>query len=172
MATGVPHRRQRQAKLEPCFKFFCIPCFESLHWPCGAAKRRLICQTLWNKAVAWTPRRGKMAALSQRKNDIPHLCVPLLQGKLCVVVSSSFCPSMCKIGALDSSNNRNRCLEILDSAGTSSNCVPKDLLVHGDFPFFNVMFSRLSRIILDTITSCNCFQTQAELWGAKNWIFF
>ena len=77
-------------------------------------------------------------------------------GKVCnkqckpkAVVSSSYHPSLCEIGAPDPSNNRNRYLEILDAAGASSNYTPKGLFIH-----------RLSKIIVDIITSDN-FETLA-----------
>ena len=69
------------------------------------------------------------------------------------------------------SNNRNRCLEILDAAKASSNYAPKGRFVNGDLSFLYIMFSWLSRIIVDIVTSSS-FQTRAKVWTAnKNSIF-
>ena len=56
-----------------------------------------------------------------------------------------------KIGALDPSNNRNKCLEILDAAGASSHLAWQGLIIHVDFSCLNLMFSWLLRIIVDII---------------------
>ena len=91
-------------------------------------------------------------ALPKRQKDISHIqvCVPLLQCKPNAVVSSPITHLCAKIGALDpgplrlASNNRNSCLEILDA---ESYYDPKGPFIHRDYPFLNIMFYRLSRII-------------------------
>ena len=55
----------------------------------------------------------KNGCLAENANDISCICVPLLQCKPNVVVSSSYSPLFEKIGAPDPSNIRNRCLENL-----------------------------------------------------------
>ena len=77
-----------------------------------------------------------MVALLKRQNDI---CCSASS----VVVSSFYSPSLgefsaAKIGALDLSNNRNRCLGILGAAGASSNNASKGLFIHEVFSFLNL----------------------------------
>ena len=67
-------------------------------------------------------------------------------------------PATGKTGALDPSNNRNRCLEIWGAAGASNNYALKGLLAHWNFSIFNLMLSRPSRIIVE-ITSGSVFRT-------------
>ena len=56
---------------------------------------------------------------------------------------------------MDLSNNRNRCLEILDARllGCPSHLAQQALFVPVDFSSLNLMFSELFRIILDVIAS-------------------
>ena len=85
-----------------------------------------------------------MAALPKRQNDISSIFVPLLQCEPNVQ-----CTHLCaKFGALYPSNNRKRSGEFLDAAGASSNYAQKGFFDNEDVSFLNLMFSRLSRIIV------------------------
>ena len=84
------------------------------------------------------PKKQKNGCLDYKANDVAHNCVLLLKSKPSVVVSSS--PSLCKIEVLDSLNSRNRCLEILDAAGASSNYASKELFIYEDFSFLNLSY--------------------------------
>ena len=81
--------------------FFCFPYFESLHGPYCTVKRQVY-QTLRKITVTCTPRIKKSGGnnntryIREKENDISHICVPLLQCRSSVVVSSSYCPSLCK----------------------------------------------------------------------------
>ena len=48
-----------------------------------------------------------------------------------------------KVGALNPSNNRNRCFENLDSAGASSKYASKGLFIHGDFFSYSTIFQAI-----------------------------
>ena len=74
-----------------------------------------------------------------------------------------------KIGALDPAYKRNSCLEIFGAAGASSSYSQKILFVHENswFFFLNLVFSRLSRILVHMIIGSSLLQTQAEHWRAK-----
>ena len=122
----------------------------------------------------WTRlgRNEKLAALPKRQKDISHIqvCVPLLQCKPNAVVSSPITHLCAKIGALDpgplrlASNNRNSCLEILDA---ESYYDPKGPFIHRDYPFLNIIFSRLSRIIVDIITSSSSLPDSKSSWALE-----
>ena len=57
-----------------------------------------VCQIWWNNALIWRSlrRKGKMADLQKRQNDISHTCVRLLQCNPSWIVLSSYHPSQCK----------------------------------------------------------------------------
>ena len=67
-----------------------------------------------------------------RKMTFSHF-LPILQCKTSAAVSSFYRHPYAKIRALNPSNNRNWCLEILHADGASSNYAPKGRIVHGDF---------------------------------------
>ena len=94
MATLIPHYSQLHAIRGACC-FFCsgFPCFESLHEPCTAVERRLICQTWWNVAVNWTPRNSEK-------------WLPCRKGKMMfpTLVSPSNCVATCALLAVQGQN--------------------------------------------------------------------
>ena len=85
--------------------------------------------------------------------------MPLLQCTPSEIVALSYCHLFAKIGALDPTNNRKRCLEVLGAAGASSNYAPKGLVIQWqkDYSFLNLMFFRLSRIIVDIMGSLQSY---------------
>ena len=85
-------------------------------------------------------KKGKMAALQKSQNVV---CP-----KPSKFVSSSYL--FAKFGALDPSNNRNRCLEILDAAGALHTVIKQDISSIGTcFKLFLIYFFRLPRIVVD-----------------------
>ena len=110
---------QRQSKLGPCV--FCFQCFESLHSPCGAVKRRWIVKldetskapgskTLKMAAIF---RKGCWAAFSKGKMPFLTFVCPFCIPSPVYLFHYPIAHLCTKFGALDHSNNRNRCLEIL-----------------------------------------------------------
>ena len=132
--------------------FFLLSMFESWHGPYSALKRRLFCQTWWNTAITYTPKNQKMAALQiqcrkGKTTFLKFLCLSCSSG-LVEFFHHPIANLCAKIGALNPSNNRKRCLEIMCAAAVSSNYASKGFFAHGDFSFLN----RLWRIFVHTIT--------------------
>ena len=97
--------------------------------------------------------------------------MPLLQCKHNRVVSSSYCPSLYKkLELLDHSKNRN--IWILDTAGASRKNAQKGLLAHWDFSFLNLMFSRLSRIIVNILMNGSSLPDASRAGECKKLKFY
>ena len=173
MVNGASLSSQRLAKHGPCV--FCYWWFESISTMQCTQKKNVL-SNFWNVSATSTPspRNSKMAALPKRQNDISYIFSLLLQCH----PSALFC----LMGAPNPSNNRNRCLVILGAARTLGYQTPQERLNHEDFSYLSLMFSRLSRIIMDRgkITSGNmhrlgdssrrakCFTHRANFqpWGS------
>ena len=71
-----------------------------------------------------------MAALHKWQNhdDISYNFLPLLQCKLSIVISSSYCPSLRKNWSSESLKQQKNMSSNLDAAGISRNYTPKGLL--------------------------------------------
>ena len=180
MVIGTSLSSQRLAKHGPCV--FCYWWFETIlsHYIDNAVHSKEECFIKLLKHIShldseWqSPRNSKMAALPKRQNNISYIFSLLLQCH----PSALFC----LMGAPNPSNNRNRCLVILGAARTLGYQTPQERLNHEDFSYLSLMFSRLSRIIMDRgkITSGNmhrlgdssrrakCFTHRANFqpWGS------
>ena len=97
-ATGVPVPFHSAAgnfgHVFPALNVLSMFCQWVIAWKKQCSERRRICQ---HCSHICTARKGKMVALPKSKIDISHSFVPLLLCKHNLVVSSSYCPSLCKI---------------------------------------------------------------------------
>ena len=107
---------------------FCFPCSESLHGPCCAVKRLMICQELKEKEKYFEQpcRKGKMTFLT-------FVC-PSCSARPVWLFHHPIARLCAKIGALDPSNDRKRHNEILYVAGVSTMLQMIFSLI-GTFPF-------------------------------------
>ena len=97
-------------------------------------------------------KNGSAADLTKRQNNISQICVSLWQCKPSIGVTSSITHLCAKIGALDPSNNRYKASWNFGcSRSFTKLCSTKTFRREG--PFFDPTLSRLSRIIVDIITS-------------------